>query len=215
MKTTTIPGPMGPFLIPAEPENTREHAEWISNMVWEGEYSHPDLPTAGIKSVLDIGAHCGSFAVLCQHQYGKDVVIDCYEPNPHACDMLKENAPGVRIHCVAVTTDPEPLYELPWDWGSAKTFGIKTAPAYGERFKVPSIHPRDLPPADILKCDAEGVEVEVMIHYKHFDTLKALIYEFHSLEHKAFLSEIAKARGFRCLRQEEKQNYGSSIWVPV
>lgn len=211
MKTVAIPGPMGPFLIPEEPDNTREHARAISQGVWDGEYAHPDLPR-DIKSVLDVGAHCGSFAVLCQYQYGKDISIDCYEPNPHACEMLRQNAPGARVYCVAVTTDPEPLYELPWDWGSAKTWRIKDSPAYGERFAVQGLHPKSLPPAEIAKCDAEGTEVEFLLHY-NLEKTRVLIYEFHNLEHKAVLREMATSRGFRCLREDDRNPWGSSIWV--
>jgi FkbM family methyltransferase len=214
VNTVVIEGPMGPFLIPAEPQNTREHAEWISRGVWDGEYADPGLPRSGIRSALDVGAHCGSFAVLCQHHYGKDIRIDCYEPNPHACDLIKRNCPEANVHCVAVTLDPSPVYELPWDWGSAKTHGVKNAPAYGDRFSVPVIHPRDLPAADLVKCDAEGVEVEVLISYRHFTTLKVLIYEFHTLEYRDILRAFSRSNGFRCLREYDGEAiYGSSIWV--
>jgi len=129
--------------------------------------------------------------------------------------MLRVNAPAARVHQVAVTTDPDPLFELPWDWGSAKTWRIKEFPAYGERFSVHPFHPRELPPADMLKCDGEGIEVEVFLSYQYMSKLKVLIYEFHGLEHKMVLRDIATTRGFRCLREDDQNPWGSAIWVPA
>jgi FkbM family methyltransferase len=219
----TIQGPLGPFVIPATPENTRDHAKWICEMVWAGEYDAPGLPN-DILSAIDIGSHCGAFAVWAAAKWPTLREIHCYDPNVYACDMLRENVRDrsslmdvavvdgqvpTSIQNVAVTSDPFPRFACSWDWGSAKTHDV--GPAEGS--PCAAIHPRDLPAVDVLKCDGEGIEVDVLTHYQHWNGLKALLYEFHSLEHKAILADMARAHGFRCLREENAATYGSSIWT--
>lgn len=197
-----------PFVIPTEPELTHEHASWIVNGVMAGEYDAPGLPVMNGARVLDIGAHCGAFVRWAESRW-TGLTVDCYEPNAAACALIAQNAPDALVHNVAVTVDPAPRFGLPPDWGSAKTHGLGS----DEGVEVAAIHPKDLPPADVLKCDAEGVEVEVLTNYPHWDGLQVLMYEYHSLEHRDLLQAIASGHGFRCLREQADGTYGSSIWV--
>ena len=84
MKLETITGPLGPFLIPAEPQNTRDHAEWICKMVFDGEYEHPELPK-DVATILDIGSHCGSVALWAEAKWGPLQKVYCLDPNESAC----------------------------------------------------------------------------------------------------------------------------------
>jgi FkbM family methyltransferase len=198
------------FEIPKEPPNTREHAQWICSQVFGGEYDHPELPKDGIRTVVDIGSHVGAFPVWAKAKWPEIEAFDCYDPNVKANAIAARNVAlcgSVRIHTVAITTDANPKYLLPWDWGSAKTHGIS------DGVSVPAMHPRDLPAVDLLKCDAEGIEPEVLTEYRHWDSLKVLLYEFHYPAHRELLWEIATRRGFRNLSQATG-DYGVSIWIP-
>jgi len=210
------------FYIPASPDNTREHARWICGEVFGGEYEHAELPT-DIKTALDIGSHCGPFATWASRRWPSLERIDCYEPNVQAIQFAEYNAKclnGTRpacshlhiaLHVGAVTSHEAPRYALPWDWGSAKTHGIGPH----EGIPVRAIHPSTLPAADLLKCDAEGVEAEVLSHYPSLAALKALIYEWHSPELKAECSHIVETRTtFRCIFEQQDRDYGVSIWLP-
>lgn len=214
MRTEEIAAPSGrPFRIPSDPENTRDHARWICEQVFEGEYDHPELPS-DIRTAIDIGSHVGSFAVWAAKRWPMLVRIDCYDPNELACDIAAANVAGlgqiVDLHSVAVTEQPVAYFGLPWDWGSAKTHQLQAT----EGFEVTTLHPRDLPAAELLKCDSEGTEIEVLNHYQHWGTLKALLVEFHNPNHRVAQRKIATARGFRCLREQDHP-YGVAIWIPA
>lgn len=222
--TRLLYGPLGPFRIPLEPQNTSEHARWVCEMVWQGEYDDPRLPEEITEErpvrVVDVGSHCGAFAVwaakkwgagalemTAPHWTGGSMEVDCYDPIADACELCQVNAPFARVHNVAVTTDPAPRLAQSWDWGSAKTHEIV------DGVPVTPLHPRDLPACDVFKCDAEGVEPDVLGGYMHWDDVQVLLYEFHNVDHRQVLWEMATARGFHNLREQADGTYGSSIWV--
>ena len=212
--TFSIPGPLGPFFIPAEPARTREVCEFLSKQVFDGEYEIPDVrplvDDAGPRplTVLDIGAAWGAFSVWAAKRW-PGCFIHAYEPHDEAFAFLMTNARKVlsTANMVAVTVDPAALYDCGEDWGAGRTKDMKQ----GKR--VPSIHPNTLPPCDILKCDAEGVEVEVLEHYPHLDDVQALLLEFHDLEKKYALRQLAQAADFELVREEQHRTYGVSIWT--
>ena len=211
MKIALIDGPAGrPFAIPAEPQNTREHAEWISRQVFDGEYDHAELP-ADVVTAVDVGAHVGSFVAWAAHRWPSLQTVHCYDPNEAALELAFANAhPRLRVYRypAAVTEQPKAYFGLPWDWGSAKTHQISAQ----EGKSVPTVHPRNLPACDVLKCDSEGTEIEVLNHFQHWATLKALLVEFHCPDHRVAQRKIATARGFRCLSEVDHE-YGVAIWV--
>lgn len=202
-----LDGPMGPFEVPDEPANTRDHVLWLTQGVWGGEYEHPEIPTTGIRRVLDLGACCGAFAVWAQRKWGSDIEIDCYDPHAAPLEFLRRNAPAARVHEVAVTTLEHPILCVHWDWGSASVY------QQNEGVSVTPMHPRELPPCDVLKVDAEGVEVEVLSEYLHLASVQVLLYEFHHADHRGVLHGMAERAGFRCLREEQTMTYGPSLWV--
>ena len=216
--TTTIAGPCGPFLIPATPHNTRERAQFVCEQVWSGaEYPIDALPD-GIGSLVDIGAHCGSFAVLALKRWPSLSALYCYEPNALAAELadrninaalhaLGRNNVAVVVHAVAVTSDAAPRFSLPWDWAVARTYGVGEGGT-----AVASCHPRALPPADLVKCDGEGIEVDVLSHYLHWGALKALLLEIHYPGHKESIHTLCELQGLRRISGEDGP-YGPSSWV--
>lgn len=201
-----IQGPLGKFSIPARPDLTRDHARLMCEEVWKGEYDAA-LPLLDAPCVIDIGSHCGAFAVWIKQKWARAKVI-CFEPNAAACVFARRNAPFADIRNVAVTSDTNATYNLPPDWGSARTFEVQD----GARVNI--VHPKDLPPADVLKIDAEGVETDVLSNYQHWDTLKVLMYEYHPFENEARAKLQATASSHDFVNLKEVAGFsGASVWV--
>jgi FkbM family methyltransferase len=209
MSTRTIDGPLGAFRIPSEPPETSRICEGLTRAVWAGEYDHPELPTSGVASVLDVGAGWGAFAVWAHARWGTDLRIDGYDPHHEAIEYLRLNAPSVRVHQVAVTVRPSPRLAVNEDWGGCSVHHDDPGR------DVAALHPRELPAADVLKIDAEGVEPEILEHYPHLGRLKALIYEFHHLAHRDAIRPLVARAGLRQVREDQDVTYGTSIWVPA
>jgi FkbM family methyltransferase len=209
-----IDGPLGAFEIPGEPEVTRRTALGITEGVWDGEYAHEEIPKTGINRILDIGAGWGAYVVWA-HKNWPEASIDCYEPHETARKFLEANiinckVPNVTVHGAAVTVKEKPLFGVGEDWGSATTHFNDTG------VPVAAIHPKDLPPADMLKCDAEGVEIEIVPNYPHLKSLKVLIYEFHNRQYRRELREFCEKAGLRCLKEDSAdRGWGVAIWVPT
>ena len=207
---TTIEGPLGPFIIPeTDDPRTLMACKWITDGVFAGEYEHPELPL-NIRTILDIGGGWGAFAVWARAKWGDGISVIAYEPHEAAAVYHEKNAPWTALIRMAVTTQPAPRLFADADWGGAKTH------RQTEGVPVTPRHPSALPKVDLLKCDAEGVEAEILEHYPYLPELKALIYEFHSPELREECRAIAARRcpTFRQVFEEKARDYGVSIWLP-
>jgi FkbM family methyltransferase len=217
-----------PFHVPAAPEATHLSCMNMSLAIFAGDY---DAPYVGpVRRILDVGANMGAFVRFARARWGLDVEIDCYEPAAHCWPYLEANhpeeeiaagvgAPGyeratarvpsprVRVHRVAVTVDPAPILEVRDDWGSVNTYKA----AAGVR--VPALHPRELPAADVLKVDAEGVEPEIFEHYPHLGGVKIAIFEWHCDEHHKALDVLCRAAGLGQHRAVGIPGQGVAVWV--
>jgi hypothetical protein len=62
--------------------------------------------------------------------------------------------------------------------------------------------------------DCEGSETEVMEHYPHLGTCRALLIEFHSFEKRERVTTVAFDAGFlRVKAAPENASYGVDVWV--
>ena len=80
---------------------------WVVQQVFEqGEY-------VGVKSdwltpsptVVDIGAHCGVFALYSKWAFHKNARVHCFEPYPPHVELLRRNVArltGVTVHPVGL-----------------------------------------------------------------------------------------------------------------
>jgi hypothetical protein len=121
---------------------------------------------------------------------------------------------------VAVTSQGAAKLFVNDDWGCSRTYEQDD----GRAVDVPVRHPKDLPPCDILKADAEGVELEVFEHYPHLDGVRVAIYEWHRHEHRDRIGPICEAAGLRRARfyaspfetegtKPEASPCGVAVWV--
>jgi FkbM family methyltransferase len=224
MNIDKIDGPIGDFFIPGEPSETRRICAGLSRGVWgvpgaydkpEGyrpEYDHLALSVSGVRRIIDVGAGWGAFAVWALARWGKEIELDCYEPNVDAVPFLIKNTIGykVNVHQKAVTTESSAILTQGIDWG-----GLQTHPT-GTGRAVQVIHPDDLPPCDVLKSDAEGIEPELFANYKYLSSVKIAIYEWHGQPHRAILAEICKGAGLQCVREDNGpwgDGNGTGVWI--
>lgn len=169
----TIQGPLGPFLIPSRPDAMSEK---LALGVFRGEYAHPLLPREGIRTILDIGANVGAFSIWARWMW-PEATIEAYEPNPEAAECCEANLTSGTVHRLAVTTNPDPILYMAPDLGWAST--TFSDMGRDKQIKVPAIHPKDLPPCDLLKVDAEGAEVDILSNYPHLKDCQVVMYEYH------------------------------------
>lgn len=185
MITRTIEGPDGPFVIPGEPEVRTRCSEICCRHVFEGEYNYHRIDVEDVTSIVDVGCNVGSFAVWAVRSWwaGRIVRYDGYDPNPAAIELARENTKTFAchraLHNVGVTSQQSALFKEHDDWGGSRTCGETTG------VPVTVLHPSDLPRADVLKVDAEGVEPEVFAHYRYLDTCKVVLFEYHDSRDRA------------------------------
>ena len=214
-RADTIDGPLGPFFVPAEPPETRRICEGLSRLLWvSDEYEHPDLPRDGIKRVLDIGAGWGAFASWVRKRWPGIESLDCYDPHALGCGFVSANDRKARVHNAAVTARPAARIHVGEDWGASSTHFND-----GRGVEVRVIHPRELPPCDMLKIDAEGVEAEILSEYPALGGARIVAYEWHTPALRAECRAICERRGgMRCLVDRDGPWGGSNgvaIWVPA
>jgi FkbM family methyltransferase len=242
MKTVTldIPG-IGEFLIPAEPEERRKDSEFTvksvcgwqdaalaaSNGEWGDrcgqEYSYRRKAVEDVRTVLDIGCNVGAFAVWARRYWWPNLSnVYMYDPNFDMTRLSDVNTRGIFGATIlpitkAVTTNPAPLFREHVHTGRSHTWGDREAnpkDGWKESVPVPAIHPRDLPPADAMKVDAEGVELEIFEHYAHWSQLKVVAFEWHSHENRIGCQKILEAQGMVCVKDDcGESDQGVAVWV--
>jgi FkbM family methyltransferase len=216
IKTKTIISPTGePFKIPALTEFNAKHAEKLTHDVWAGEYDHPKLPTSGINSLLDIGCSWGPFIAWAKAKWPclNSDLITGFDPHEEAISICRSNLEACELVCEAVTIEPGPVEHHRYDdWGTSSTHYKTNGYGSGYTVLVDTRHPADLPPAHLLKIDAEGVEAEIVENYRYLSTVKVLLVEFHEAALRDRIRAVCGTAGLTCLKEEDKSQ-GIAIWI--
>jgi FkbM family methyltransferase len=213
MNTRRIFCPFGSFHVPASPEERTLKSQCCAQTVMLGEYDFPRDPIeVELRSMVDVGCNVGASIVWACWRFPSIETVDAYDPNAEALEFARINADGchargVRLHHAAVTVEPHPLFMQHADWGGSRTHGETQGVA------VPAIHPRDLPAADVLKVDAEGVDPDVFEHYSHWNQVKIALFEFHSREDGMRMRAVLVRERFRQARRSEEKHQGVEAWV--
>jgi FkbM family methyltransferase len=144
--------------------------------VLSGEYES-GFSGSGL-TVLDIGANVGSFAIWAGMRWPQSTV-HCYEPHPGTFRLLEQNTSdrsGVIRHNVAVfPTEGRRLplfqrYDGDGESGLAHVMSRYFNEGIGSTVEVDVVHPSELPSADVVKIDVEGVEAAILEHLDLTDT---------------------------------------------
>ncbi len=201
------------FLLPDHDEAVTQACRECVVGVLDGEYSYPRETPEDVRTIVDVGCNLGAFIVWARTWWPNVAAVYAYEPNVQALSLAMHNAgDGVAWHDVAVTTNPTPFLceeaGRPENWGGVHTLGVSGTP-------VPAIHPRDLPPCDALKVDCEGCEKEVFEHYRHWDGVKVVMFEYHRLEFREPLMWMLRDMGFTMRRGNPNSNTApdTQVWT--
>jgi FkbM family methyltransferase len=161
-----------------------------------GEYLLPEL--VDIKTVLDIGANVGAFAMWARQMW-PECELDCYEPMPETFDALRHNLrelKGVRGHRYAVTEIESPVMRKGVNTSgedSIHDLGCQGEPTVPVR----TIRPGDLPHAEFVKIDTEGCEVEIVRGILQAWKPKAFALEWHSYADRITLRRTLRNAGYK------------------
>ena len=178
-------------------------------VVLGGSYDIPGLEFPQPPRILDIGGHVGSFSVWAAHRWPGAVITTC-EPHPESAALCRANTEGlatVMERAVVGSGRPE---EILLHEGIRNT-GQRSIHMLGEQrsegLMVKTLRARDLPPADILKLDTEGCEIEILLDYLHMSGVQAIMMEWHGLPDYHALLKLLPSMGFRLVRDDTGGQY--------
>lgn len=149
-------------------------------------------------NILDIGANVGSFSLWANMRWPQSR-IHAYEPHPGTFRILTENLKALNnITCHNVAVYPSDN-ELEPFWSRYAGDGEAGLVAYMEKIfqnlpqtqilKVPILHPRELPKADIVKLDVEGAEA-LIIENMNFKEVSLILLEYHNSENRDAIENL-------------------------
>jgi FkbM family methyltransferase len=160
----------------------------VCGSIFEGEYDVEYDPPKPI--ILDIGANVGGFSRWAKYRW-PEAIIHAYEPLPDCLNFLKENTQDlsdVHIYECAVAREPgiRRLYHGTNNRGMSSFDKSQfTRESYVD---VGVIAASTLPRANIVKCDTEGAEVEILTNLSHQPEI--ILVEYHSAEKRDILIDF-------------------------
>lgn len=172
------------------------------------------------KTVLDIGANIGCFALLACRHGCRDLVA--VEPSPEAFEVLRGNlasngfAGTTRAVHAAVSGVARGTVAFPR--ASSAMNSMETA--QGELVEVPTTtlgalleehFPQGL---DLLKLDCEGAEVAILAEAQEADLrkIREIRMEFHGADHGPTESRLHRA-GFRTVSYDRPGPLTAQLWL--
>ena len=176
------------------------HLEMIKKGEYDLPYNHP------CPVVLDVGANVGGFAIWACRRW-PTCEIHCYEPMPDNFAMLKTNvgilqSAGIvnKIHINNFAIgDPRhtKMFIGRNNCGESSFFDL--GEQQGITIDVTTRAPSVMPPAQILKMDTEGCEIEILSGLKSIN-FDVVMLEYHSEYNRrqahALLKDYALVGGY-------------------
>lgn len=141
------------------------------------------------KTILDIGAHIGSFAWMC-HQKWPDTKITCVEPSDDHLPCLRANVEDfATVIRGAVSTTEGRFYNNDGAsyasyYGQKQAEGCREQEGDLETYSISSLVGDSI---DMLKLDCEGCEHILKQEPGVLDKIKMLAFEWHGSSIKDFL----------------------------
>jgi FkbM family methyltransferase len=191
----------------------------FANAVFQDEYQVKDLRPHNVRTIVDIGAHVGSFTVLCHH-YWPAARIVAVEPHPESFELLQRNTahiPSEKLTLInaAVTgasgkcllsspvSHSRVSEYVPSLWEAIEPrhgdFGISvdsvTTAELWSQLEACGIHE-----VDLLKLDCEGAEYVILSELAKLGLLSSIGWirgEWHSRKNNIVLaSALAPTHDF-------------------
>jgi FkbM family methyltransferase len=181
------------------------------NAVFQDEYQIRELRKHNVRTVLDIGAHVGSFTVLC-HEWWPEAKIVTVEPHPESFELLERNTAHIpemqllRINAAIAANDGRCLLASSVSNSRVGEYVVELwndlDPRYGDfGVSVPAITTEalwkrladfGLTEVDLLKLDCEGAEYTILESLAEHERLPQVGWirgEWHGRRHKQRLAK--------------------------
>lgn len=171
------------------PETMKAHIEEI----FAGEYTVKDMPAPA--TILDLGGNIGGFAIWASENW-PEATITSFEPSAANCMMFEMNTKGkanITLHRAAVGPNAGSgrLY-----YGPSNAGEHSLVYHFGNGWEDVSIEAiENLPRAEFVKIDVEGMELEVCRKYD-FSGTKTVCLEYHQEDFREQILGIMERAGF-------------------
>jgi FkbM family methyltransferase len=164
--------------------------------VLEGEYEAGFFGEG--LTILDIGANVGSFSIWANLRWPRST-IHAYEPHPGTFAILSRNLSNLsnlKSYNVAVyPIDRDQAmffarYDGDGEAGLVDCMVRTFAEISDEKtFSVTVLHPRTLPPADVVKLDVEGAEAEIL-RYMDLSEIRLILLEYQDDANRLAIKDL-------------------------
>jgi FkbM family methyltransferase len=182
------------------------HLQLIQRGEYDVAYDHPR------PVILDVGANVGGFAVWALRRW-PGCELHCYEPLPDNFELLQANAGILRdagvpnkihVHNFAIG-DPVHTQIFPGRNNCGEASFFELGEQQRNSVAVVTQPAQVMPPAQILKLDTEGCEIEILSGLASID-YDIVLLEYHSEKNRreadGLLRDYALVGGYaRCLHR--------------
>ena len=182
--------------------------ELFRDIILDDEYNLKGLPNREIKTVADIGANVGVFAIAARIAFPNSV-IHCYEPNSDNTPHLNRLRKPLRLK-----TYKEAVSEIDGTCSLSKSTAHDTSARIsnlenGEISMVSLgtvLNRFDSKELDLLKLDCEGSEFEILKDSTNLRKCKFITLEYHILEdqHLESLKTLLSNAGFQVIQMNKR-----------
>jgi len=151
------------------------------------------------KSILDIGANIGAYTLRCAERY-PDAHISAFEPVEATYKILRENTRHLsNFSCSHMAVRAEGGVDHIFLGDHAVTCSFHQRGRQTQlKEKVHCLAAELVRPAELVKIDTEGCEVEILKHL-NLDGTRAVVVEYHSIEDMEAIMSFLHAAGFKLL----------------
>ena len=149
----------------------------------------------------DVGAHVGLFTILGARLVGREGRVHAFEPVEENRRRLlaaveKNGCENVTVHEVALSSAPGEALLYPHE--SSAMWSLAGEGGTGFTVRCETLDSLELPPPDVVKVDAEGVELEVVRGGRRLleEAGPTLVVEFMTGEHLEAARELLPRHAF-------------------
>ena len=164
------------------------------------------------KTVVDIGAHIGSFSLLAAHKGAKKVYA--YEPDAESFQILERNVNGtcVNAYNMGVHEEDDCGLKMVYSSDEQNTGGCQTIVCAESNVRSITLDTiiKKVGKIDLLKLDCEGAEYLAILNSKRLKRVKAIFGEYHGPDFYPFddLKQKLDEEGFFCGYKPVNNNLG-------
>ena len=175
---------------------------------WQQSYNLPQLPTEGVRTVIDVGANVGLAALFFLEKFPGSQLI-CVEPELANFELLRTNLRGtsaVLLQAALSATDGTVKIDsspLAYNAKISAETGTTEVPA----ISMPSLlQSQGLAWVDFLKIDIEDYEQQVFAGPTNWlAQVGVLLIEIHSTASQVAVRQAVRAHGFSWIQAAGKQ----------